>query len=453
MLISSKAIIIKSINNQKTLGEGKMKIQLKSKSMGKNYTGKVCSYVIFSILLINLILVAITKGNESNDAAVNSTTQDKITLVYNDIDALNFPRIVSLVSVMNDFSFVIGVLDENNFEVREDGVRELPITVELITGGEIGINVALVIDCSGSMMGQPITDAKNAASAFVDLMQSRDQSAIVSFSHQPHTDHAFSNDKNALKTAISTINAAGGTAIFDALIHAVYLMSASMKNRAIILLTDGADKDSYYSYQQALSTLLSHEVRTFTIGLNLNQNSPEENILKEIASQTGGLYFYSPTSGDLKKIYEAIYKLLHSQYRITYTTHNPAKDGTLRHVKIDVFVDSYTSSDTANYRAPYEGSNSDRPDSPNFEVVPNPFTPNDDGLNDWTEFRRADGIPDTWAISIMDRTGRLIKQLRNGDTVWNGKDEAGITMLPGTYLYIVLDGNQAIHRGLIQLVR
>lgn len=413
---------------------------------------KFFSLFFISILITNIILVSITKGTELNDAAANSTAQDNITLIYNDINASGFPQIVSVVSVMNELGFSISNLDENNFEVREDGVRELPIKVELLNGGEIGISVALVIDRSGSMMGQPITDAKNAASTFVGLMQGNDQSAVVSFSHQPRTDHTFSHDINALKAAIATIDAAGGTAIFDALIHAVYLMNASMKNRAIILLTDGADKDSYYSYQEALNTLISHEVRTFTIGLGLNQNSPEENVLKEIANKTGGLYFYSPTSGDLKAIYEAIYKLLHCQYRVTYTTHNPAKDGTLRHVRIDVFVNSSTSSDTASYRAPYE-SGPVIPDNPDFEVVPNPFTPNEDGLNDWTEFRKGDGIPDNWMISIMDRTGRLIKHLRNGETVWNGNDEAGIPVLPGTYLYIVFVGNQALHRGLIQLVR
>jgi len=416
------------------------------------YTNKIFSIIFISVIITNVLGVAIIKGTESNSAINNSTTQDSVTLIYNDIDALSFPRIISIVTVMNELGFSISNLDENNFEVREDGVRELPIKVELINGGEIGINVALVIDCSGSMMGQPITDAKNAASTFVGLMQGNDQSAVVSFSHQPHTNHTFSDDINALKAAISTIDAAGGTAIFDALIHAVYLMNANMKNRAIILLTDGADKDSYYSYQQALNTLISHEVRTFTIGLGLNQNSPEENILKNLANQTGGLYFYSPTSSDLEAIYRAIYKLLHSQYRVTYTTHNPAKDGTLRHVRIDVFVDSQTSSDTASYRAPYE-SDPVIPDNPDFEVVPNPFTPNDDGFNDWTEFRRGEGIPQNWIISIMDRSGRFIKRLSKGEKIWAGKNESGQTVLPGTYLYIVYDGKQAIHRGLIQLIR
>ena len=425
----------------------------------RNRKGILMHKSIISCVRIALILISssfemtIINGAELNDGEPLLEPQESIILTYNDIDALGFPRIVSIVSVMNEQGFSVSNLNENNFEVREDGVRELPILVEMLNGGELGVNVALVIDRSGSMMGQPIADAKNAAITFVGLMQGNDHSAVVSFSNSPHTDCAFSNDVNALQAAIGTIGAAGGTAIFDAIIHAVYLMNASMKNRAIILLTDGADKDSYYSSQDALNALISHKVRAFTIGLGLNQNSPEETILKEIASQTGGLYFYSPTSGDLKTIYEAIYKLLHCQYRITYSTHNPAKDGTLRHVRIDVNVNGSTSSDTANYRAPYEGGSVVPPPASGFEVIPNPFTPNDDGYNDWTEFRKSEGVPENWMISIMDRTGRLIKHLQRGEKVWNGMIDSGQLALPGTYLYIVFDGKQAIHRGLIQLVR
>jgi len=431
--------------------------EMKRKKQGNNRNwwqarGNRFYFFIVAMMLFNAISHPIEAGSGFDGSSGEAATLDSVTLIYNDIDAQAFPQIVSVVSVMNDFGFVLGKLDENNFQVREDGVRELPIKVELLTGGEIGINVALVIDRSGSMRGQPIADAKNAASIFVDLLQSRDQAAVVSFSHQPRTDSPFSDDKSALKAAISQIDAAGGTAIFDALIHSVYLMSAGMKNRAIILLTDGADKDSYYSYQQALNTLLSHEVRTFTIGLGLAQNSPEENTLKDLADQTGGLYFYSPTSSDLEAIYRAIFKLLHSQYRITYATHNPARDGTLRHVRIDVLVRGNTSADTATYRAPSDVSPV-IPDSPDFQVIPNPFTPNDDGFNDRAEFRRGDAIPNNWVISIMDRAGRLIRQLHNGENVWNGKDEAGQLVLPGTYLYVVFDGKQAIHRGLIQLIR
>ncbi|MDZ7263646.1 MAG: VWA domain-containing protein [candidate division KSB1 bacterium] len=415
------------------------------------------------LALIRIWFVPFAFGQSNAMAVAQTTMLDSLNLLYNDINASQFPRIVSLVTVTNEIGFVVGKLDENNFKVYEDNVRELPILVEELPVADFGISVVLAIDRSGSMRGQPVADAKNAASIFVTLMQPQDQSAVVSFNHEPHTDYPFTNQVDSLKAAIATIEANGGTAVYDALMHSTYLFTSYLKNRAIILLTDGADKDSRYTYQEALTALISHEIRVFSIGLGLNRNSPEENILKDVANKTGGLYFYSPSSKELEEIYKAISKLLHHRYRVTYTTHNPAKDGTLRHVQIQVSVNSNSSADTASYRAPYEAPPVDTtkpkppvvppPPEPVFEAVPNPFTPNDDGFNDWTEFRQGDSIPLEWVITILDRAGRPVRTLKNGDRFWNGKDESGQAMLPGCYLYLVANGGRIIHRGLIQLIR
>lgn len=428
--------------------------QQKLKNTRDRYLKALCTLVnilIFSTLILNPCLIPRVECSGLGNIALRSVALDSLTLMYNSIDATNFPRIVSIVRVWSKEGFVIGKLDENNFEVHEDSVRELPIQVEELTADEMGINVILVIDRSGSMFGQPIQDAKAAAITFVGLMQSQDQSAIVSFNKNPYTDYPFSGDKDSLRSAISRIESRknGGTAIFDALIHSVDLLRRVLRNRAIILLTDGADLHSHYTYQDVLNEVLPLEVPVFTIGLRLSRNSPEENILIDLATKTSGMYFYTPTSSDLEKIYRAISRLLHHRYRITYTTHNPAKDGTLRHVRIAVNVHGNTSSDTASYRAPYE----EPPKDDTFKVIPNPFTPNNDGFNDRTEFRQGDEIPLAWVVTIMERTGRIVKCLTDGERYWNGKDEAGELMLPGTYLYIVSNGDRVLHRGLIQLIR
>lgn len=410
---------------------------------------------LFSLIATFIILTSPVRSDISESASL-----DSIKLIYNDINADSFPKIISLVTVTNETGYIIDKLDENNFEVREDGIRELPIEVKEVTDAKTAINVALVIDRSGSMRGDPIADAKQASITFVDLMQGEDKSAVISFSYQSRTDCPFSTHKDSLKAAISSLRAHDGTAVFDAVIHAVNLITDDLQNRAIILLTDGEDNSSKHTYQETLAACLAHELRVFAIGLGLKVGGATEQVLKDLAKKTGGLYYYSPTSNELEEIYRMISKLLHHRYQVSYSTHNPAKDGTFRHVQIDVILNTKTSMDTASYRAPYEPEPvafiepvDPEPVEHQFEVLPNPFTPNNDGFNDWVEFRKGDESLNDWDIAILDRSGRLIRRLNHGERIWDGKDKSGKFMFPGFYLYIVSNRNYVIHRGLIQLIR
>lgn len=434
--------------------------QQRNSKRGNGLKNRILILILMPVLVTTCLCFTTIQSGELGQVATKSSTSDSLTLVYNSIDAFNFSKIVSLVTVMDLAGFIVPQLDESNFMVFEDNNRELPIEVIELADADVGINVVLTIDRSTSMDGKPIEDARAAAIQFVNLMHSNDKSAIVSFARYPRTDHSFSGNKDSLNAAIAQITTNDWTAIFDALIHSVDLMDLDLKNRAIILLTDGEDNSSIHPYQEALAACLSREIRVFTIGLGLNQNSSEENILINLANETGGLYYYSPTSSDLAEIYLAISKLLHHRYQISYTTHNPAKDGTLRHVRIDVMVNTSTSWDTASYRAPYEPGAVDtldpidpKPAEPPVQIVPNPFTPNDDGFNDWAVFKKGDSFPQDWNIAIIDRSGRLIRYLNNGENSWDGKDKSGNIMLPGCYLCVVSNGNRVIHRGLIQLIR
>lgn len=311
--------------------------------------------------LLKLLLVLVAAGHLLGFAALGETGSvaplwnraiQGIELEYNQIDGSGFTSIVSFVTVRDDSGFSVSGLTKDNFEVREDSVLESPITVEEIVGDSGTVTVALVLDRSGSMNGQPLADAKNAASNFVQIMQSQDRAAVVSFNNAVTTDHPFSSDKNSLISAISALQSFGGTAIYDALIHTANLIEPETGRRAIILLTDGRDTNSQNSFQTALDRAVEVGVQVFTIGLALAPGSAEENVLVTIANSTGGLYFRSPSSSELQQIYEAIAALLRNQYKITYTTHNPTTDGSIRHVRIDVEHQGFTAHDTASYRAP-----------------------------------------------------------------------------------------------------
>ena len=419
--------------------------------------------IVFTIPLILTAIcfsIATVKSEELTKFRSEAPTINNLSLIYNSIDASGFPRIVSLVNVLDEADLIVTKLDTNNFEVHEDNVRGRPIEViELLTPEEPP-NVVLTIDAISSMIDKPLQDAKNAAIAFVNLMQGDDKSAVVHFNRQTSTDHDFSNNKNLLISVIQNIKSVEGTAIYDALLHSADLLRGIIKNRVIILLTDRADQNSCHTYRDALKAVIPLEIRIFTIGLNINAGNSEGNVLKNLASETGGLYFRSPSSNDLELIYQAISGILHHSYQISYSTHNPAKDGTLQHVRIDVAVNTSTSWDNASYRAPYEETNDDTVTPPNpipsdsaFEGVPNPFTPNNDRLNDWVEFKKRDTFPQEWNITIMDRSGTLIRHLIDGGNIWDGNDKSGNIMLPESYLHFFANGKHVIHRDLIQLVR
>lgn len=89
----------------------------------------------------------------------------------------------------------------------------------------------------------------------------------------------------------------------------------------------------------------------------------------------------------------------------------------------------------------------------NIDVVPNPFTPNEDGSNDRVEFKREGGLPAAWTILIMDRDGRIVRRLANGENTWNGRDQQQREALPGVYLYMIQSEVEVVQRGVLGLVR
>ncbi len=161
--------------------------------------------------------------------------------------------------------------------------------------------VMIVIDRSGSMAGAPLANAKVAARFLVDSAELDTISlGIVSFSDdvsvdQPLTPLTSNAVRDEIKLAISGIQSGGATAIGDAATAALGELLANTgpdDNRVVFLLSDGESNSGV----EPLSVISSYQdegtpLYTFAYG-----NEADQETLRQMAVETGGRYYFSPTN-------------------------------------------------------------------------------------------------------------------------------------------------------------
>ena len=193
------------------------------------------------------------------------------------------------------------IIDSNLADGATITIGEKPHYIEYFTGSISNIDTALIIDSSGSMSwNDPKNLRKEAAEIFVGVAQNEDQIAIIDFDSYMKTLwhlQPLTENRDGIIAAINSIDSSGGTNIGRGLLGGYYeLLSSSEPNsRAAVLLTDG--DGSYYGEAELFKT---EGWPIHTIGLGSSANSA---LLKNIADETGGIYFPLNDANQLKNVY------------------------------------------------------------------------------------------------------------------------------------------------------
>lgn len=213
-----------------------------------------------------------------------------------------------------------------------------------LVSGE-GVDIILCMDVSGSMLAQDFTPnrleaMKQVAANFVDNRET-DRIGLVIFAGESFTASPLTTDKNLLKSQIYNAQSSflsDGTAIGDGLATSVdRLKESKSKSRVIILLTDGENQGGLIDPLTAKEIAKSVGIKVYTIGMGSEGFAPvptqsatgevvmqrqkvniDEPLLKQIAAETGGLYFRARDNAGLADIYSSIDKL--EKTRIDVTT-------------------------------------------------------------------------------------------------------------------------------------
>jgi Ca-activated chloride channel family protein len=248
----------------------------------------------------------------------------------------------------------IGDVRQEEFRVLEDGVVQ---PIEFFSKEEVPISYGLAIDTSGSLRSQ-IDRVIEAGKVLINNNKPGDETFLERFIDSEHieTVQDFTADKTLLEEALDDLIVEGGqTAVVDGVYLAAEHVAQYKKGddlndrrrRALIVVTDGEDRSSYYKQDQLFARLREEDVQIFVIGFvneldkegGLIKKSPREkatSLLDRMAKETGGRTFYPTSIAELPQIAQEISRDMRTQYLISYNPTNKALDGTYRSIKVSV---------------------------------------------------------------------------------------------------------------------
>jgi Ca-activated chloride channel family protein len=292
--------------------------------------------IVYFILLALLAITWMAFPAVSQVDAQASSAKARITQV----DVSDFPRVTVYVSVTDDGGFPRPV-DPKTIRIFENGVLMEP--VEISGEGDIGpLTSMLVMDVSGSMNeAGKLAAAKEAALAYIDLLQPGDQAGVMIFNTKVQYPQPVTEDLDLVRNAIKSLTADKDTAFYDALIKAEEALVNVSGRKAIVVLTDGLDNVSQAKNEDVLAGISEGGFSISTIGLGDPEKKGvnaglDEGGLISLADQAGGVYAYAEDAATLKSIYENYGMLLKSEYRITYITPSELRDGIRRSLRVEI---------------------------------------------------------------------------------------------------------------------
>ncbi|MBK8467402.1 MAG: VWA domain-containing protein [Chloracidobacterium sp.] len=248
----------------------------------------------------------------------------------------------------------INNLQQRDFKIFEDGNLQ---QIDFFSKSEVPTNYALVIDNSGSLR-QQLDKVIEAGKILVNTNKPEDEAMVIRFVGRDKIsiEQEFTPNKTDLNDALDNLFIEGGqTAIIDAVYLAVenieeYEKSKKIddrKRRALILVSDGEDRNSFYTEKQLFELLRESEVQIYVIGfvdelskesgfIGKSPQSKSKAFLERLATDSGGKAYFPASAAALPGLAKEISSELRTQYSIGYIPSNDKRDGTYRSIKVTV---------------------------------------------------------------------------------------------------------------------
>jgi Ca-activated chloride channel family protein len=258
-------------------------------------------------------------------------------------------------------------LRREDFRVFEDGVAQ---SVSFFSTEEAPVSYGLVVCYTGVERAQ-VEKVVEAGKLLVASNRPGDATFIARFMSggRAQIQWNFTTDKRALGEALDALYTGAAP---RTLVDAVYLSAEhvaqndagdarsaagaggvapasrpALRRRALVLVTDGEDRGSFYKQEQLFGLLRREDVQIYVIGFvgelktrsdggRRSERARAVTLLNRLAAETGGRVFYPNSLRDLPLVAGEVARDLRTHYTIGYRPTNTTRDGSFRSLRVTV---------------------------------------------------------------------------------------------------------------------
>jgi len=256
------------------------------------------------------------------------------------IEIANTDLVTFTVTVTDSYGRYVSGLDKKAFKVFDDKAEQ---EIQYFSDDDSPVSVGIIFDVSGSMGGDKIRKAREALSRFIQTSHDSDEYFLIAFNSRAQLLLDKTRDGDAVLNKLTFVETKGNTALYDACYLGVEKVTrGAHQKRALLLISDGQDNNSRYTFNNVRRMLKESDVVVYSIGI-LGGNDPGsslgmegQSILDELSAVSGGKAFFPNTSAEMDELFERIALELRHQYSIGYRPKEFKPDGRWHKLKVKV---------------------------------------------------------------------------------------------------------------------
>jgi Ca-activated chloride channel family protein len=242
-------------------------------------------------------------------------------------------------TVLDSHGAPVGGLKKEDFRILEDGFPQQISVFE--RESQLPLSIVLAVDTSLSTHKDLPLELNSARRFAHIIMRPVDRLAVYEFSETVHEVAGFTADLKQIDRAIVGIRPGTATAMYDAIYLGAEALERRQGRKVLVIITDGGDTISKLNYQDALRAAEEAEAIVYSIivvpiAASAGRDLGGEHALIQLASDTGGKYYYADSLPHLDQAFDRISEELRTQYLLAYYPTRRLADSDFRRIEVEV---------------------------------------------------------------------------------------------------------------------